>query len=261
MLSTGFLDVVASGPASCRFIRLCKLTGLRLFRGATALGNTAHRMAQLGLAGAAIVLSACAAPDLLSGPTPNRQSSMMVMDVTCPTEFSLAPRFEQPIDPIQPNQKLMAEALHHVVNRERCQKGAAPLGLSIEAVLAAAEHARTMAEHDFIGHHSPVTGRETLERRLTAVSLGYSWAAENLARAPAFVLARSGDGCLATSEGGGRALSYGDVAETLMAMWMASSKHRLNVLNRRYRSLGAGIGINPLKHRCGEIAAAMAFVG
>ena len=179
------------------------------------------------------------------------------VSVSCSETAKLDPKFDQPVEPAQPNQQLIAEALQQLVNAERCRQGAVPLALSDAGIRAASGHAHTMAERNFMGHTSPVAGHETFQRRLGAANISYRWAAENVARSAASALSRRGDGCLR----GGPPLSHGDVAEGLFAMWMGSSAHRANILGPNYRAFGAGIGVNPEKYNCGEITSATVFMG
>lgn len=226
-----------------------------------AAPRTVSRVVPLVLAGAAMLLSGCVVPIPASSLPAQRQSSMLASDATCPAETALGAAFEQPIDPNRLNQKLLSEALRDLVNAERCSRGAAPIGLSIPAIDAAAGHAGSMARLDFISHTSPVGGRETLERRLRAASANYRLAGENVARAPASSLSKLSGGCLASVTGGVPAPSYADVAKGLFAMWNNSKVHRDNILHPSFSAFGAGIGVNPGKYNCGEIASAMVFVG
>ena len=208
---------------------------------------------------AATLLGACVAPVPLS--VAERHSSMAAttatVGVSCPEAAERDPKFDRPIEPAHPDQQLLAEALQQLVNAERCRQGAAPLALLDAGIRAASEHARTMAELDFMAHTSPVAGRETLQRRLDAEDISYRWAAENVARSAASSLSNRGEGCLR----GGAPLSHGDVAEGLFAMWMGSSGHRSNILGPNFRAFGAGIGVNPGKYSCGEITSATVFTG
>ena len=208
------------------------------------------------LVSAAMLLGGCVVP-VPTGMT-ERSGSMLASNASCPADASLGPRYEQPVDPAAVNPQLLSEALRQLVNDARCQRGAPPLALSSAALQAAHGHARTMAGYDFMGHNSPVRGRETLPQRLKAEAGQFGYAAENVARAATTML--DADGCLAPAAGA-TPPTYADLARGLFTMWIGSQRHSANILNPNYRQVGAGIGLNPRKYRCGEIAAAMVFIG
>ena len=206
-------------------------------------------------AGAAVLLGGCVVP---GGMTGGGESSRLASDASCPSGAPLGARFEQPVDPNAVDAGLLTEALRQLVNEARCARGATPLALSPAAMQAAQGHARSMAKYNFIGHGSPVSGRETLQQRIRAENGRFGYAAENVARAATTML--DADGCLGVTAGGATP-TYADLARGLFDMWIVSSKHSANMLNPNYRQVGAGIGVNPQKYRCGEVAAAMVFIG
>ena len=211
------------------------------------------------VAGAAMLLGGCVVPvpgTLSSG---ERSGSMLASDASCPAGSGLGARFEQPVDPARIDAGLLTEALRQLVNDARCQRGATPLALSPAAVQAADGHARSMAKYNFMSHTSPVAGRETLPQRIKAHSGRFGYAAENVARAATTML--DADGCLGPAAAGVGMPTYAGLARGLFGMWIGSSKHSANMLNPTYRQVGAGIAVNPQKYRCGEVAAAMVFIG
>lgn len=211
------------------------------------------------VAGAALLLGGCVVPVPVTLPSGERSGSMLASDASCPAGSGLGARFDQPVDPAQVDPGLLTEALRHLVNDARCQRGATPLALSPAAVQAAHGHARSMAKYNFMSHTSPIEGRETLPQRIKAESGSFGYAAENVARAATTML--DANGCLGPAAAGAGMPTYGGLARGLFNMWIGSSKHSANMLNPTYRQVGAGIGVNPQKYRCGEIAAAMVFIG
>ncbi|HUF57815.1 MAG TPA: CAP domain-containing protein [Thermohalobaculum sp.] len=222
-------------------------------------GRTRKIRLPMIVAGAALVLGGCVVPVPVSLGSGERSGSMLASDASCPAGSGLGARFEQPVDPASVDPGLLTEALRHLVNGARCERGATPLALSPAAVQAAHGHARSMAKHDFMGHASPIRGRETLPQRIKAESGRFGHAAENVARAATTML--DADGCLGPAGTGGSMPTYGNVARGLFNMWITSAKHSANMLNPSYRQVGAGLGVNPGKYRCGEIAATMVFIG
>ena len=208
------------------------------------------------LAGAAMLLAGCVVPVPQGA---GYSGSRLASDASCPTTTGLGARFQQPVDPAAVDAGLLSEALRQLVNEARCERGATPLALSPSAVQAAQRHAGSMARLNFMGHTSPEAGRETLQQRIRAEQGQFGYAAENVARAATTML--DADGCLGPGAAGASAPTYGDLAHGLFRMWIGSQGHSANILNPDYRQVGAGIGVNPQKYRCGEIAAAMVFIG
>lgn len=177
----------------------------------------------------------------------------------CPQTAELGPAFQQPVDVQSPDDALLARGLARLVNVARCQQGQDPLQISAGAVKAAGEHARVMAKYDFMGHASPIAGRQTLPDRLNAADARFGYAAENVARAAVTQLTGQ-QGCFAANASVG-APTYGGVVRGLFEMWINSPNHRQNILGPNYNAFGAGLGVNPAKYRCGEIASAAVFTG
>ena len=229
-----------------------------LDRSSTSRRRAGKRLPSL-VAGAAVFLSACGASTNSPSPTAERAGSALASAAACPETAALGPPFQQPVDAAQPNDALLAQALVQLVNVARCQQGQDPLQLSPRAIQAAGEHARVMAKHDFMGHVSPVRGQETLPDRLHAARADFGYAAENVARAAVTQLTQR-QGCFADASAVG-APTYGELARGLFEMWIASPVHRQNILGPNYDVFGAGVGVNPAKYRCGEIASAAVFTG
>ena len=220
------------------------------------LRGAARFLIVLAVAGATGCVIPVPSPDV---PT-SRERSMIVSAASCQAVTAPASKFDAQVNPAEPNQRLMSQAFQRVVNRERCRQGLEPLGRSPAAIQAAAGHARTMATYDFMGHDSPIIGRETLERRLDAEGIGsFRFAAENVARSAASALSPRDDICLDRVAAANA--TYAHLAEGLYNMWIASSSHRTSVLQPRADALGAGVAVNPRKYQCGEVAAAMVLVG
>ena len=204
----------------------------------------------------AVVLGGCTQ----MAPSSSRLLAGDGAQASCPAGAGLRQEFQAEVDPADPNQRLLSGALRRLVNGERCRRGLAPLGLSQPAVRAAAGQAGTMARYNMMSHTSPLPGRETLERRLAAEQIArYRLAAENIARSAAASLGQREGVCLGRSATPDA--TYAELAEGLFGMWIQSEKHRRNILEPRFRAVGSGIAVNPEKYSCGEVTAAMVFLG
>lgn len=181
---------------------------------------------------------------------------------------TLGAEYDQTIDPARPNPALAAEAVQFFTNKQRCSRGLKPLGIAAAAVRASEGHARTMARHGTFDHTSP--DGETFPRRLGRVGARFRIAAENLARTPFFsvgsqpYVVRNAARCQFATVDTGRAIpqhSYRMLGARLVDMWMASSKHRDNLLSTRFQAMGAGIAVSQRKDRCGHVSASSTFLG
>lgn len=225
--------------------------------------RTFARVVQAAMVGAALTLAGCAAS--FQG---SRDSSMLAVDASCTAR--LGPEADRPVDPNNPDPGLMGEALRYAVNRERCARSLAPLGGSPAAMRAADGQARAMARHGFTGHRSPVAGRETFAKRLTAENARFSIAGENVAQTALYAVGSDpyevvdAGRCLFRGTGGGPPIpqqSYRMLAERLVFLWMRSAEHRENMLRPRYRRMGTGVAVRPAGDNCGQASAAAVFLG
>jgi len=123
----------------------------------------------------------------------------------------------------RPTRKRLARvraAVLCLLNKERAKAGLPRLRVNAKLRRAAERHSRDMVRKRFFGHTSPA-GASVADRVLrTGYASRRSWAvAENIAW---------GAGSKATP------------AEIVRA-WMASSGHKANILDRRYKDIGVGV--------------------
>lgn len=108
-----------------------------------------------------------------------------------------------------------------LLNKERSQRGLAPLRADARLAKAARRHSNDMVQRRFFDHTAPgdVTFVERIERqRYTAGSRGWS-VGENIAW---------GTGSLATPA-------------QIVRSWMRSPGHRKNILSPQFREIGIGV--------------------
>ena len=100
-----------------------------------------------------------------------------------------------------------------LTNQWRQQHGCPALVLSSQLTTAASTHSQDMALHDLFSHTG--SNGSTLVSRVVATGYSYSVLAENLAAGPT-------------------------TAEDVVAIWMNSPGHRVNILNCGLHELGVG---------------------
>lgn len=111
-----------------------------------------------------------------------------------------------------------AQQIIALTNRERAQRGLGALKVDRHCVLAITGHVGDMAKAGFLSHEgSDGRGANARYRKYSPASRG---AGENVAY---------------NSTGTG---------ESFMQQWMGSSDHRSNILNSRYKGIGAAVRAN-----------------
>lgn len=230
-----------------------------------AIDRPARRLAALLLA-SGLITTGCVVVPAGHGGDLARESAMLG-PASCRTDRDA--RFDRTL-PAKPDPSLMEQAIRASVNAERCRRGLDPLGGSPAALRAATDQAAAMARHGFVGHRSPVRGRETFVRRLGAAQARFRLAGETVARTPLFAVegrpyevvdARR---CSFRQTGGGPPIprhTYRLAADRLVLLWMNSPDHRIHLLNRRYKTMGSAAAVRLDSGLCGEIWGAAVFLG
>jgi uncharacterized protein YkwD len=131
---------------------------------------------------------------------------------------------EQPAE--QASAKELRKAVRCLINRERAERDLGPLARDRSLKRAAQAHTKTMAATDCLAHEC--AGEPDLEQRLRRA--GYFDGTENWRFA-------ENTGC-------------GLSAEAMVANWMATDFHRVNILERSFDELGVGVAKKRVKGRC-----------
>ena len=118
--------------------------------------------------------------------------------------------------------RLLNAAIFYETNRQRSLYGMAEFKYHQNLEVCAQSHSEDMANWDFFSHESPVSGKRTMTDRMRQVGFVNLWMAENISYHD--VSNRT----------------YSDLAKSIVDSWMNSPGHRANILNERYRYLGAG---------------------
>lgn len=118
--------------------------------------------------------------------------------------------------------RLLNAAIFYETNRQRSLYGMAEFKYHQNLEVCAQSHSEDMANWDFFSHESPVSGKRTMTDRMGQVGFVNLCMAENISYHD--VSNRT----------------YSDLAKSIVDSWMNSPGHRANILNERYRYLGAG---------------------
>ena len=163
------------------------------------------------------------------------------------------------------DQNLFAEALRKEANFVRCRGGVGELDTASGLIGAAAAHAGWMATHRKLSHD----GGQRFKARMRASGVKFKLAAENIASYERYAFAAGSfkisnmASCRFTSEDGAvvAAHSYASLAQRVVEGWMASSGHRRNLMNRRLKLSGAGIGFDASADFCGRYYISQSYAG
>jgi len=177
--------------------------------------------------------------------------------------------FLKPVPTRNIDQALFSRAMQMEADYARCRRGRAHVATAPELTEAAAGHSRWMAGARRLDHDSTVPGRRSLKARMRATGLRFRSAAENIAafdryRFPdgAFRI-RNADACIFATQAGKPIPphSYASLAQAVIAGWMNSPGHRKNLLHRRIRLVGAGLGFDPTAPYCGRFYITQDYLG
>lgn len=165
------------------------------------------------------------------------------------------------INPGRPSQEIFSATVVHYMNLERCRRGLTPFALDPRLLSAAATHSRNMAADESFSHKSRHAGQQTMAQRLKNAGVRAATAGENIAMDKLFALigrpisTKSSGNCQFFYVGGDPVPmhSYNSLAKQVVARFMASSKHRTNILNPRFLRGATGIGIDQGSATCGDI--------
>ncbi|OYX42810.1 MAG: hypothetical protein B7Z02_10825 [Rhodobacterales bacterium 32-67-9] len=167
------------------------------------------------------------------------------------------------------DQGLVDAAIRAEVNYHRCRAGLQPLAEAGGLRKVAGQHAKWMARAHRLSHRSKTPGQATPVARLKASGLRFRAGSENIGQIARFqidgrsfrIADAAGCGFLG---GDGRAIpphSYASLARTIVNLWMESSAHRSNILDRKVSRLGSGVGFDAKAPYCGNYYVSQSFAG
>jgi uncharacterized protein YkwD len=173
----------------------------------------------------------------------------------------LGARFARPITEGALDPTLFDAAVAHYANAARRAHGRPALERDGRLLRAASGHARNMAALRTQSHRLPVEGAGRLAQRMDRNGVRYRTAAENIGMEKVLRLlgrpiAARASGCAFAYADDGAAVpvhTYASLAESAVARWMASPKHRASLLSPAFRRIGSAAAIDPAGPACGDV--------
>lgn len=182
---------------------------------------------------------------------------------------SLPANANRAINTSRPDVALFDAAVRYYANVQRCRSGRAPFTPDSNLLNAAAAHSQFMARSNNMTHESNVRGMRTLSDRMHTSQVTMRTAGENIAQN--FVFALAGRSISAKTRGRCKftyangqpvpAHSYSSLAQEQVANWMASPKHKKNLMNRRFTRIATALAYTPDGQTCGRIYMTQDFAG
>lgn len=173
----------------------------------------------------------------------------------------LGKKFHEPITVGAFDVARFDEAVTVYANAARRENGRPPLKRDAKLLRAAAAHAHNMAQLQTHSHRLPIAGEGRLVQRMDRNGVRYRTAGENIGMEKVLRLlgrpiAMKADGCAFTyADTGGRVPvhTYATLAESAVARWMASPKHRASLLSTTFRRIGTSAALDPRGPACGDV--------
>ncbi len=166
------------------------------------------------------------------------------------SSFAGLPEANERIDMDNIDYPLLHAAIFYASNLER-EKHNLPVFLHSPALEKAAKgHSDDMAARGFFSHESPVSGKETMQKRLSLAGIRNAYMGENIAET--FGIEYEPGSPVYTPDVNGGYFSYSykgkpienhtylGFALAVVKQWMNSPGHRANILNPGYLYLGTG---------------------
>ncbi|NND17075.1 MAG: hypothetical protein HKN98_00710 [Silicimonas sp.] len=168
------------------------------------------------------------------------------------------------------NQSLLEKAIRAEVNFHRCRAGLRKVGDAGNGLTRQAQkHSKWMAKSQQLTHRSTVPGSSTLQQRVKNAGLKVRTGSENIGMVHRyqidnrrFKILDSSSCQFATYEGQKLpAHSYASLARHIVNLWMNSSGHRKNILDRSVTRMSAAVAFDPNAQYCGRYWVTQNFVG
>ena len=168
------------------------------------------------------------------------------------------------------DQTLLESAIRAEVNYHRCRAGLRAVGDAGNGLAKQArKHSKWMARAQQLTHRSTVAGSATLQQRVRNAGLKVRTGSENIGMVHRYQIDNrrfkilDASSCqFATYEG--RKLpahSYASLARHIVTLWMNSSGHRRNILDKRVSKMSAAVAFDPNAQYCGRYWVTQNFIG
>jgi uncharacterized protein YkwD len=146
---------------------------------------------------------------------------------------------------------LLNAAIFYEINRRRTDLELGPYGHSPALEKAAMQHSKDMVDYDFFSHNSPVSGRETPNKRIAQFGVKGEYVGENInigfgityeAGRPVFTPEQNSGNFFSYDQNGVPLLphTYNSFAKSAVDTWMNSPANRRVILSTEFRYMGIG---------------------
>jgi uncharacterized protein YkwD len=168
------------------------------------------------------------------------------------------------------DQDLLDDAIRAEVNFHRCRAGLRQVGDAGNGMSQQArKHSQWMAKTQQLTHRSTVAGSATLRQRVKKAGLKVKAGSENIGMVHRYQIDNrrfkilSSSSCqFATYEGQSLpAHSYASLARHVVDLWMNSSGHRKNILDKKVSKVSTAVAFDPKAQYCGRFWLTQNFVG
>lgn len=168
------------------------------------------------------------------------------------------------------DQSMLENAIREEVNFHRCRAGLRPVGDAGNSLAKQAQkHSIWMAKTQQLTHRSTVPGALTLKQRVRNAGLRVRVGSENIGMVHRYQIDNrhfkilNASACKFATYEGQRlpAHSYASLARHIVNLWMDSSGHRQNILDRSVRKMSAAVAFDPKARYCGRYWVTQNFIG
>jgi uncharacterized protein YkwD len=168
------------------------------------------------------------------------------------------------------DQDLLDAAVRAEVNFHRCRAGLPALGDAGNGMARMAKtHSVWMASEQTLSHRSTIPGKASLSQRVKAAGVKFRTGSENIGMVHRYQIDNlrfrilDSNACqFATYEGKPLpAHSYATLARHAVNLWMNSSGHRKNILDRNVTRISTAVAFDPKAQYCGRFWLTQNFIG
>lgn len=175
------------------------------------------------------------------------------------------------INPNKINDGVLAASILAYTNQARCKAGRSALKSDKALIKMAQVHSKWMAGAQKMSHKSTVRGWKTLGDRLKKARAKFRvTAAENIGTTSYLAFPRGVQFKIVNAAkcqykyNNGKPIpahTYDSLAKEIVGLWMASPKHKANIMIKQVDRHGATVRYDPKAQQCGKFYATQVFAG
>lgn len=153
---------------------------------------------------------------------------------------------QSPSDTVKPDQinlPYIEKLIKQGIDSIRVARGLNTLSTDSSLALAAVDHAQYLVAQRSISHRQPTPSKATVQRRASFYGGGLFLCGENIAAS--FVKDQMAD----RNGRRYRNITYEDIAQEFIRLWVESQGHYDNIINPRYSHTGLAVSFHPKTNR------------